>query len=162
MPAWFRRGGGQDHSDDEPTGQIAAISLARIIEEADAENAAQSASESGGTGRSGIDSRPGRSDLEQALADRRSLIEMCLYAMDRARSGGVVERIEHGLAEVGVRAVRPDGDRFDPALHEAGSVLPTEDGALDGMVAETEVVGFVDRERLLRAPVVTVFTKRAP
>jgi hypothetical protein len=28
------------------------------------------------------------------------------------------------------------------------------------MVAETEVAGFADRERLLRAPIVTVYTKR--
>ncbi|WP_215549992.1 nucleotide exchange factor GrpE [Amycolatopsis sp. CA-230715] len=99
-------------------------------------------------------------ELEQALADRQSLIQLCLYALDRARSGGVVERIEHGLAGVGVTAVRPDGERFDPARHEAGGAVVTDDAALDGLVAETEVVGFTDREHLLRAPIVTVYTKR--
>lgn len=99
-------------------------------------------------------------ELEQALADRQSLIQLCLYALDRARSGGVVERIEHGLAGVGVTAVRPDGERFDPARHEAGGAVATDDAALDGLVAETEVVGFTDREHLLRAPIVTVYTKR--
>ncbi|EIF01144.1 nucleotide exchange factor GrpE [Saccharomonospora glauca] len=99
-------------------------------------------------------------DHEQALADRHALIQLCLYAMDRARSGGVAERIEQGLAGVGVHAMRPDGQRFDPSVHEAGGAVPTDDAALEGTVAETEVVGFVDHDRLLRAPVVTVYTRR--
>ncbi|HET6710892.1 nucleotide exchange factor GrpE [Amycolatopsis sp.] len=99
-------------------------------------------------------------DLERALADRQALIQMCLYALDRARSGGVVERLEEGLAAVGVQALRPDGERFDPARHEAGGAVPTEDPALDGIVAETEVTGFADHDRLLRAPIVTVYAKK--
>jgi hypothetical protein len=99
--------------------------------------------------------------LDQALAERRALVQLCLYALDRARSAGVVERIEEGLADIGVRAVRPDGARFDPSRHEAGGTVPTDDPMLDGVVAETEVVGFTDRERPLRPPVVTVYTARA-
>ncbi|WP_396287244.1 nucleotide exchange factor GrpE [Amycolatopsis sp. PS_44_ISF1] len=101
-------------------------------------------------------------DLGRALADRQALIKLCLYALDRARSGGVAERLEHGLAGIGVTALRPDGERFDPARHEAGGAVTTDDPALDGVVAETEVIGFADHERLLRAPVVTVYAKRAP
>lgn len=97
---------------------------------------------------------------EQALTDRHTLIQLCLYALDRARSDGVVERLEQGLAGIGVHAVRPEGQRFDPAVHEAGGAVPTDDAALTGTVAETEVVGFMDRDRLLRAPVVTVYTRR--
>ncbi|MFF1609825.1 nucleotide exchange factor GrpE [Amycolatopsis sp. NPDC058278] len=102
------------------------------------------------------------SDLERALADRQALIQMCLYALDRARSGGVVERLEEGLAAIGVQALRPDGERFDPARHEAGGAVPTEDPALEGIVAETEVTGFADHDRLLRAPIVTVYAKKNP
>ncbi|MBE1499785.1 molecular chaperone GrpE (heat shock protein) [Amycolatopsis lexingtonensis] len=102
------------------------------------------------------------SDLERALADRQALIQMCLYALDRARSGGVVERLEEGLAAIGVQALRPDGERFDPARHEAGGAVPTEDPALEGLVAETEVTGFADHDRLLRAPIVTVYAKKTP
>ncbi|GAA1250124.1 nucleotide exchange factor GrpE [Prauserella halophila] len=97
---------------------------------------------------------------EQALADRQALIQLCLYAMDRAHSGGVAERIEKGLAAIGVHALRPDGARFDPAQHEAGGAVRTDDANLEGTVAETEVPGFVDHDRLLRAPVVTVYTRR--
>jgi hypothetical protein len=99
--------------------------------------------------------------LDQALAERRALVQLCLYALDRARSAGVGERIEEGLAGIGVRAVRPDGDRFDPSRHEAGGTVPTDDPTLDGVVAETEVVGFTDRDRPLRPPVVTVYTAKA-
>jgi hypothetical protein len=142
--AWFRR----DREEDGPTGRIAA----RVIEEADA----------AGTGDDAAASEPDVQslDLERALADRDTLIQMCLYALDRARSGGVVERLEHGLAGIGVQALRPDGERFDPARHEAGGAIPTEDPALDGVVAETEVIGFTDHDKLLRAPIVTVYTKK--
>lgn len=91
-------------------------------------------------------------------ADRQALIQLCLYALDRARSSGVAERIEQGLAEVGVHALRPDGERFDPSRHEAGGAVPTDDAALEGSIAETEVVGFSDHDGLLRVPVVTVYT----
>jgi molecular chaperone GrpE len=99
--------------------------------------------------------------LAQTLADRRTLVQLCLYALDRARSTGVAERIERGLAGVGVLPVRPDGQPFDPALHEAAGAVPTEDDGLAGLIAETEVVGFTDHGRVLRAPVVTVYRLRA-
>jgi hypothetical protein len=180
VPAWFRQDEGPENPDDVPTGQIAAISIARIIDEADGKAGNRAGPEPAGTEPAGPTSEPdvhrifgthaagthaagtdaAGPELAQALAERQSLIQLCLYALDRARSSGVVERLEHGLAGIGVRALRPDGDRFDPALHEAGGALPTDDAALEGVVAETEVAGFADRERLLRAPIVTVYTKR--
>jgi molecular chaperone GrpE len=102
---------------------------------------------------------PEQGDLDQALADREALVRLCLYALDRARSAGVAERIERGLAQVGVTAVRPDGDAFDPSRHEAGGTVPADDPAQAGLVAETEVTGFTDRGRLLRPPVVTVYAR---
>jgi molecular chaperone GrpE len=98
--------------------------------------------------------------LDQALTERKQLVQMCLYALDRARSPGVVERLEQGLDGIGVAALRPDGEKFDPAHHEAGGTVPTDDAAQDGLVAETEVVGFTDRGRLLRAPIVIVYKAR--
>ena len=133
MPSWFRR---EPDTADDPTGQIPAA----LINE--------------------IDGGDEKALLDRALADRETLIQLCLYALDRARSGGVVERLEQGLAGIGVTAVRPDGRRFDPAVHEAGGAIDTDDPALDGTVAETEVVGFTDHDKLLRAPIVTVYRKR--
>jgi hypothetical protein len=98
--------------------------------------------------------------LAQTLADRRTLVQLCLYALDRARSDGVAERIERGLVGVGVVALRPDGERFDPARHEAGGTVPTDDPAMAGVIAETEVAGFADHGRVLRVPVVTVYQLR--
>ncbi|MFI0464783.1 nucleotide exchange factor GrpE [Saccharopolyspora sp. 5N102] len=98
--------------------------------------------------------------LDRALTERATLIQLCMYAMDRARSAGVVERLSEGLSGIGVSALRPDGTRFDPAHHEAGGITPTDDPALDGVIAETEVLGFADRDRVLRAPVVTVYQLR--
>jgi hypothetical protein len=167
--------------DDTPTGQIAAVSIARIVEEADAEKGTEAPAGASDTdvhplqpvavtaSSPGLPPGPGAPppgtpettvDLERALADRQALIQMCLYALDRARSGGVVERLEEGLAAIGVQALRPDGQRFDPARHEAGAAIPTDDPALDGTVAETEVTGFADHDRLLRAPIVTVYAKK--
>ena len=119
MPAWFRRDEGTENPDDVPTGQIAATSIVQIIDEADGEAANDGTPEPAGTEPAGSTSEPdvhpvsvtdaAGPDLEQALAERQSLIQLCLYALDRARSSGVVERLEQGLAAIGVRALRPDG-----------------------------------------------------
>ncbi|WP_020501273.1 nucleotide exchange factor GrpE [Sciscionella marina] len=101
----------------------------------------------------GLD-EPSAHDL---ATERSALVRLCMYALDRARSPGVTERIESGLAEIGVEALRPDGQRFDPAVHEAGGVVATSDPALDGVIAETELTGFSDRGELLRVPIVTVY-----
>ncbi|HEV3356455.1 MAG TPA: nucleotide exchange factor GrpE [Pseudonocardiaceae bacterium] len=95
--------------------------------------------------------------LETALAERRAVVMLCIYALDRARSTGVATQLERGLAEVGIVAVRPDGQRFDPSHHEAAGTVPTDDAELVGTIAETEAVGFVDHGRVVRAPVVLVY-----
>lgn len=95
--------------------------------------------------------------LERVVSEREALIQLCVYALDRAHSTGVAHKISEGLADVGVRAVHPDGQRFDPAVHEAGATVGTADPALDGVIAETEMPGFADRNAVVRAPVVTVF-----
>ncbi|MGI8309114.1 nucleotide exchange factor GrpE [Saccharopolyspora hattusasensis] len=114
-----------------------------------------------GTDMTAVTSDIGIDPLEKALAERATLIQLCMYAMDRARSTGVVERLSEGLRGIGVSALRPDGTRFDPAHHEAGGTTPTDDPELNGLIAETEVLGFADRDRVLRAPVVTVYQLRA-
>nr|WP_243796000.1 nucleotide exchange factor GrpE [Saccharopolyspora gloriosae] len=99
--------------------------------------------------------------LDRARSERATLIRLCLYALDRARSNGVAERLADGLDDIGVARLRPDGQPFDPAWHEAGGTVPTDDPALDGIIAETEVLGFADRDQVLRAPIVTVYQLRS-
>jgi len=156
MSLWSRRGKQGENPDDVPTVKIGADDLTRILADPGTDPAPAASKVIVEPSVEAVE----LADPDRALTERRALIQLCLYAMDRARSGGVVERLEHGLAEVGVRALRPDGERFDPAHHEAGGAVPTDDTTLDGIVAETEVVGFADRDVVLRAPVVTVYTSR--
>ncbi|WP_298181038.1 nucleotide exchange factor GrpE [Saccharomonospora sp.] len=146
------------HSEDVPTGRIGPVAGTPPADRVTEGTGSRSAASNFDVEPVGVTVAP--IDHERALADRHALIQLCLYAMDRARSGGVAERIEQGLANIGVHALRPEGQRFDPSLHEAGGAVPTDDPTLEGTVAETEVVGFVDHDRLLRAPIVTVYTRR--
>jgi molecular chaperone GrpE (heat shock protein) len=102
----------------------------------------------------------GTDELDRACAERAALIELCVYAMDRSHSSGVTEKLIAGLDRVGVVRSRPDGERFDPSCHEAGGTVPTDDPEWDGWIAVTELPGFRDRGRVLRAPVVTVYRLR--
>ena len=174
MPSWFKRA-------DKPADAESTIEVkAQVIADAVRAGAGRPTEQGGGIAADGViagaefeqapvDAEPNgvTSSIDtqltdQALAERKSLVALCLYALDRARSTGVAERIEEGLAAVGVMALRPDGQRFDPAYHEAGGTVATEDDALDGVVAETEVIGFSDRGEVLRAPIVTVYHRSAP
>lgn len=170
MASWFRRTR-SDEDQAESTVEVKAQVIADAVRaggEASSVIAADGviagADFDSGLTAATADAADGISDdlVNQALAERKSLVHLCLYALDRARSTGVAERIEEGLAAVGVTALRPDGQRFDPAQHEAGGTVPTEDEGLDGVVAETEVVGFSDRGDVLRAPIVTVYHRVAP
>jgi molecular chaperone GrpE len=171
MASWFKRRGGDDVDSDEsdPTIEVKAQVIADAVRAA--EQPVQHVGPQAGIAADGLvtggdfaepDAPPPSAEalaLDQALVERRSLVQLCLYALDRAKSPGVAERLEEGLASVGVAAVRPDGVRFDPAHHEAGGTVATTDETLDGVVAETEVVGFNDRGEVLRVPIVTVYSK---
>ncbi len=98
-------------------------------------------------------------DVADPESERRQLIDLLIYAWDRARSAGVWERLTDGLAAVGVQVLRPDGEPFDPNVHEVGGIEPTEQDALVDTVAETEVAGFADRGTMIREPVVVVYRR---
>ncbi|WP_414636305.1 nucleotide exchange factor GrpE [Actinophytocola sp.] len=171
MPSWFKRVRPEDDS-AESTIEVKASVIAEAARSGTdgassviaADGVIAGADFDAGLTAEAADLADGVDDdvVNQALAERKSLVHLCMYALDRARSSGVAERIEEGLAAVGVTALRPDGQRFDPAQHEAGGTVATEDEALNGVVAETEVVGFADRGHMLRAPVVTVYNRMAP
>ncbi|MTD15870.1 nucleotide exchange factor GrpE [Nakamurella sp. YIM 132087] len=99
---------------------------------------------------------------DPAAAERRVLIDLLIYAWDRAKSPGVWERLSAGLESVGVQVIRPDGEKFDPAHHEAGGIERTDDPARHDVVAETELAGFVDRGTVIREPVVVVYRLADP
>ena len=177
--AWFKRREGDDTVDNtvdeaetDPTIEVKAQVIADAVRAAEQQPQVQVGPQAGiasdGLVSGGDFTEPDEQPqspaaiaLDQALAERKSLVQLCLYALDRAKSAGVAERLEEGLAGVGVDAIRPDGVRFDPAFHEAGGTVATGDETLDGVVAETEVVGFSDRGDVLRVPIVTVYSKSA-
>lgn len=93
-----------------------------------------------------------------ADADRRALVQACIYVRDRVTSKALGDRLGTALAEAGVTTLEPTGVRFDPAHHEAGGAAPSNDPALIGSIAAVEVPGYLDRDgRVLRAPIVTVY-----
>jgi molecular chaperone GrpE len=96
-------------------------------------------------------------DPGTAARERRVLLDLLIYAWDRAKSPGVWQRLATGLADIGVEVIRPDGLPFDPTAHEVGGVEPTTDPALHDTVAETELAGFADRGVVLREPIVVVY-----
>lgn len=170
MASWFKRRDSEEP--DESTIEVKARVIADAVRAAEQPPHQQVGPQAGiaadglvaGTDFVEPDAPPPTAEamaLDQAMAERKSLVQLCLYALDRAKSPGVVERLEEGLAGVGVAAIRPDGARFDPAHHEAGGTVATTDENLDGVVAETEVVGFSDRGEVLRVPIVTVYSKGA-
>jgi molecular chaperone GrpE len=105
------------------------------------------------------DVAPHLAELEGLRGERRALIELCLYARDRVNSSAAADRIDAGLAELGITMLRPDGRPFDPAQHEAAASVPTDDPARHGTVAETEVPGYADRGVVVRPPVVSVYRR---
>src|SRR6478672_3784141 len=100
---------------------------------------------------------PGEQRREGAH-DRDVLVAACIDACDTVTSQAIRQRLLGALAEVGVTAVEvPAGTRFDPESHRAADILMTEDETLDGLVAETERLGFVDQGRRVRWPEVLVY-----
>ncbi|HZE37443.1 MAG TPA: nucleotide exchange factor GrpE [Stackebrandtia sp.] len=95
--------------------------------------------------------------IDQLHAERRALIDTCIYVRDRATSQAIADKIGNALSEAGVTTVAPVGERFDPTRHEAGGTTPAPDPTHDGIIAVVETVGYADRAAVLRNPIVTVY-----
>ncbi|PRY56921.1 nucleotide exchange factor GrpE [Glycomyces artemisiae] len=93
----------------------------------------------------------------QNAADRTVLVETCVWMRDRATSPALAQHLDGAFAKVGVTQVDATGQRFDPAVHEAGSTVAARGPADEGIIARTEQIGYTDRGRILRHPIVTVY-----
>ncbi|MEU6249011.1 nucleotide exchange factor GrpE [Glycomyces sp. NPDC047010] len=93
----------------------------------------------------------------QNTTDRTVLVEACVWMRDRATSPALAQHLDGAFAKVGVAQVDATGQRFDPAVHEAGSTVAARGPADEGIIARTEQVGYTDRGRILRHPIVTVY-----
>ncbi|GAA2145905.1 nucleotide exchange factor GrpE [Glycomyces algeriensis] len=99
----------------------------------------------------------GPAQSAQAMSDRNALVEACIWMRDRATSPALAQHLDGAFAKVGVAQVDATGQRFDPSVHEAGGTIAAGSPAEDGIIARTEQIGYTDRGRLLRHPIVTVY-----
>ncbi|MEC4983819.1 MAG: nucleotide exchange factor GrpE [Oscillatoria sp. PMC 1068.18] len=74
---------------------------------------------------------------------------------------GVYKNLVDSLKRIGVSAMRPEGEEFDPNLHEAMLRQPTDEYA-EGTVMEQLVRGYTLGERVLRHAMVKVAAAPEP
>lgn len=106
--------------------------------------------------------RYGLERLAQALLPVIDSLEAGLASADQASAESLLDgkkatmRLLHSaLEQVGIKEVDPHGEPFDPALHEAMAMAPSED-AEPGTVKEVFQKGYSIHDRLLRAARVVV------
>lgn len=112
--------------------------------------------------RAGVAAQRKRAAEEKAVAEavaeeRARLVELCVDLHDWLPGEGLRDRVMHTLEQAGVDLVTGEGEPFDPLVHEAAGETPTTDDELDSRVASTQRVGYRDRGRLVREPVVLVY-----
>lgn len=96
-------------------------------------------------------------DGGRAANERDRLVQVLVELGDQLDSVALRSWVTQALDEVGVTTVLADGQRFDPARHQAVDQVATTDPSAVGVVAQTVRAGYVDRERLLRLPQVVVY-----
>jgi len=106
--------------------------------------------------------RYGLERLAQALLPVIDSLEAGLASAEQASAESLLDGkkatmrlLNSALEQVGIREVDPHGEPFDPALHEAMAVAPSED-AEPGTVMEVFQKGYSIHDRLLRAARVVV------
>ncbi|GAB3308748.1 nucleotide exchange factor GrpE [Epidermidibacterium keratini] len=103
--------------------------------------------------------RPHLEELVVLQDQRGKMIDILLYARDRVSSPAVASRMDDNLAQLGIQVIVPSvGELFDPARHEASATVQTDDAAAHGTIAEVELAGYTDGDRMVRVPIVTVYS----
>jgi molecular chaperone GrpE len=90
-------------------------------------------------------------DFERALRAMDGTVDESM----RAGVALVYERLMRILTAQGLEALRPLGERFDPALHDAIAQQPAQ-GQAPGTVVEVAQAGYLFRGRVLRHAQVVV------
>jgi len=97
-------------------------------------------------------------DLERALdAAERTDDPSSIVPGVRA----VRDALLRNLSSMGIELIGRPGDRFDPNLHEALTVVPLREGAEPGTIDTVFEAGFKQGDRLVRVARVTVFADGA-
>jgi molecular chaperone GrpE len=103
----------------------------------------------------------GKSEVARELIDAVDNLERALEARgegsDDLASGVemVLRGLREGLSRLGIEAVDPRGEKFDPTAHEALSTMPAE-GVEPGQVVEVMQKGYRLNEQLIRPARVVV------
>ena len=93
-----------------------------------------------------------RREAEQKKTLARRLAEL-MPSMPEA----LAWQAQNALAEVGVRAMVPDGEPFDAAVHHAVGTEPVPRGSRANIIARTVRPGYADDETILVYPKVVVY-----
>jgi hypothetical protein len=96
-------------------------------------------------------------ECRQYARERAMLVAGLIELGDLLESPALQHRVTMMLATVGVTPVDSTGERFDPARHRAVDRVATSDPRAAGRVAETERLGYRDRDRDARLPDVLVY-----
>jgi hypothetical protein len=89
--------------------------------------------------------------------DRTCLVTGLIELTDLIDSPALRHRAIETLAGAGVEAIDSAGERFDPQRHHAVERVATADPAADGVIAETERLGYEDRGHRARLPDVLIY-----
>lgn len=68
------------------------------------------------------------------------------------------KKLRKDLEAAGLEPIRPDGEAFDPKVHEAVSTIPPPDPAKDHLVAATFQTGYMFKGNLVRPAMVQVYS----
>jgi molecular chaperone GrpE len=90
-------------------------------------------------------------DFERALKAMETTVEPPI----RSGVAMIYDRLLRTLERQGLTAIRPEGERFDPALHDA-LAEQSDTGAAPGTIVEVVQPGYRLRERVLRHAKVVV------
>jgi hypothetical protein len=95
---------------------------------------------------------------DQLYRDRLLLIQTCIAVSELVDSPAIREQLDDALEAVGIsRLQAARGDPFDPARYKAVGTVPTNDTALQDVIAGLQRVGYADRGKRLNYPEVLVY-----
>ena len=93
-------------------------------------------------------------------------LDRALEAASSEDTGGIIKGVEMvqrqfvGVLEtLGVSIIKAEGEKFDPALHDAAGTEKVDDDSLDGKVIAERLKGYRTKDRVLRPAQVVVGKK---
>jgi hypothetical protein len=106
---------------------------------------------------------PPRGDVSALTAERDTLASTLIHLADAVTGDPAqLSQAQKGLSRAGYHVIDPTGQRFDSQHHEALQGRPTNDPALDMIIADTARLGYRRDDRVVRQPAVVVYRYQTP